>query len=641
MDNAISSGDLLTKEELSRHIKIYAGPGAGKTHFLVENVKNIVTHNEQIINGNNRKVLCITYTNAAVDEIIDRLDKYTNYVECYTIHGFIIEHIIKPFQNDLIKLMKSDFEINVNKKGKISSQVEGLGILHGIDKEEIYNFIRNKNNTVRTLEYSKTAMGSVEIDNSKVIDFLENGVTCKDGLKKTKKMDVEDVKPIKEYLWSVVRKLTHDEILYFGCRILQFNSLALYTLRVKFPFIFVDEFQDTNPIQTLILKLIGEKSSIIGVVGDIAQSIYSFQGAKPMAFLNFKLLNDDKEYVIEGNRRSTENIINFCNFLRKSDSNLIQKSEKQYENKCEQNSVESKKIHFLMGSSTKIKNSINLLIVDDAVILTRTWSAAFNYIQGVTEEQSTILKKIYNSYYSSPIQLKDEISEYNNVTWVRAFRFIFNLWNSYKSNSFIDVINALKLFCEIDIKSITPKVIIEIKKLSDNLFKSINEKDLTCDIIDKFNKYINEDDFLDFRLIISDELFNVNIFSEFDREKLIDYVKDLQWETSYKLFNEVFSDDSRYMTVHQAKGLEWDKVIVSVSPTRKDKTSLENMFSSPQINKEQPSDEFTRIYYVACSRAKKDLYIHVEDIFLKSIIENSLNTFIKDTEMVIDYEFIE
>ena len=49
-------------------------------------------------------------------------------------------------------------------------------------------------------------------------------------------------------------------------------------------FIFVDEFQDTNPLQTKLIKMIGEKSTIIGIIGDLAQSIYSFQGAKPSQF---------------------------------------------------------------------------------------------------------------------------------------------------------------------------------------------------------------------------------------------------------------------------------------------------------------------------------------------------------------------
>ena len=74
----IESGTILTAEQLQNHVKIYAGPGAGKTHFLVENVKNIVINHPIIAQSRLRKVLCITYTNAAVEEITRRLNRFSD-----------------------------------------------------------------------------------------------------------------------------------------------------------------------------------------------------------------------------------------------------------------------------------------------------------------------------------------------------------------------------------------------------------------------------------------------------------------------------------------------------------------------------------------------------------------------------------
>ena len=200
--------------------------------------------------------------------------------------------------------------------------------------------------------------------------------------------------PIKEYVWSVVKKLTHDEILYFGYRILERNHTALYATRVKFPFIFVDEFQDTNPLQTKLIKMIGEKSTIVGIIGDLAQSRYSFQGAKPSQFAGFSIESDREliEYIISGNRRSTANIVNFCNYLRQSDANLSQTSLR--------NQTEAKKVHFIVGNSEEQMQLISQIISDGGVVLTRTWAAAFEYIQGITTEQVTTLRNIYNSYFS-------------------------------------------------------------------------------------------------------------------------------------------------------------------------------------------------------------------------------------------------
>lgn len=641
----MTSGDIFTPEQLEKHAKVYAGPGAGKTHFLVENVKNIITTNSLITQSRMRKVLCVTYTKSAVDEIKRRLDKFTEHVEVYTIHGFIIEHIINPFQQDLRDIMESDFGIRVGSKGKISSQVEGLGILHGIDKNEIYDFIRKINPLEFSDDefgYSKKAMGEVEVNNDEFVSSIIESSPRYMGLKAPPKIDERHVLPIKKYIWSIVRKLTHNEILYFGYRILESNPTALYAIRVKFPFIFVDEFQDTNPLQTLLIKLIGQKSTVVGVVGDIAQSIYSFQGAQPTDFQNFSIngSRELKNYVISGNRRSTKNIVNFCNYLRQSDSDVVQVSYRPYNTEEEKARTETKKIHFLVGNSPTIYSTIKNILENNGVVLTRAWAAAFDYIQGVDETQAKLLKSIYKSYYNSPIQLRDEITEHNNVTWVRAFRFIFNLWESYLNGSFIDVIQALKLYVTIDVRKITPKAIFQINRLSNNVFSKVNEQSCTCEIIKKFNAEIEKPEFTNLRETFFDPDFTIPLFNDLDNDSLTTAVTGLFWGTSYKLFTEVFSENSKYMTVHQAKGLEWDKVIVSVTPNKFDKIKIADLYSNPQLMSENPADEFTRMYYVACSRAKEDLYIHISNECLIPKLQASINAYIAKTGKSIAYEFI-
>ena len=114
----VKSGDLLTPEELEQHIAIYAGPGAGKTHFLVNNVKGIVEKNPKISQSNARKVLCITYTNAAVDEIAKRLDGYTDSVEVCTIHNFILKYIITPVPRGFKAYNRKRFRNNNHSKSR-------------------------------------------------------------------------------------------------------------------------------------------------------------------------------------------------------------------------------------------------------------------------------------------------------------------------------------------------------------------------------------------------------------------------------------------------------------------------------------------------------------------------------------------
>lgn len=128
-----------------------------------------------------------------------RLERYVDYVEAYTIHGFIIEHIIKPFQDDLISIMKSDFDISVSKKGKISSQVEGLGILHGIDKEEIYAYIKNENPgefDTDEFNYSKKVMGEVEVNNDEFLKSKKDGDELTHRIKASSRIKKEHVKEL-------------------------------------------------------------------------------------------------------------------------------------------------------------------------------------------------------------------------------------------------------------------------------------------------------------------------------------------------------------------------------------------------------------------------------------------------------------
>ena len=198
----ITSGDILNQEQLSKHIKVFAGPGAGKTHFLVENIKSIVATHPYVAKSRARKLLCITYTNAAVDEIRRRLDRFSDAVEISTIHGFIIEHIILPFQEELKKTMESDFGIKVNTKAKISSQIEGLSVLHGFEKEEIYEYVAERTTVATPLSYSKKKMGDVQAD---IAYYLSD--------KKSRLVPVNGVDPnhqnsIKEFTWAVARKIS-------------------------------------------------------------------------------------------------------------------------------------------------------------------------------------------------------------------------------------------------------------------------------------------------------------------------------------------------------------------------------------------------------------------------------------------------
>ena len=635
----VKSGDLLTPEELEQHIAIYAGPGAGKTHFLVNNVKGIVEKNPKISQSNARKVLCITYTNAAVDEISKRLDGYTDSVEVCTIHNFILKYIITPFQGDLRRIIEKDFEITITRKADITAQVEGLSVLHGYDKEKI-----NEDLNVSIGphdEYGKKILGEVQIDTKLFTNCGQH------GFHHSSKIKDQHVKAIKEYIWNNVGKLTFDEILYFGFRMLQENSTISYALRVQFPFIFIDEFQDTNPLQTKIVQFLGTKSTVVGVIGDAAQSIYSFQGAHPSDFLGFNISGERKlsTYQIVGNRRSTSNIVNFCNYIRKGDG-LQQKSIKEYKDATDQQECENKPIHFLCGKTPATLQIINDLVGKGAVVLTRIWADAFSYIQNISDDQREQLKKIYNSYFKTSIDIRADIVEHNRVIWVRAFRFMLMLYSAYQYGSFIDILNAFSLYVkEKELKQegvFTASAILKIRSLLTTIFQGLTDETPICSIIEDFNITLSQEEYRDIRNnILQNEFFVISYISDLD-ENIRPALEKIEWNTARRLFEDVFSKEARYMTVHQAKGREWDTVVVATIPTmRRDGTDLETTLTNPNILGEDKIAEFVRMFYVACSRAKQDLYIHLPTgVEFKEKIEQSIDIYKEKTGSRLDYEFI-
>lgn len=107
--------------------------------------------------------------------------------------------------------------------------------------------------------------------------------------------------------------------------------------------------------------------------------------------------------------------MNFCNYLRQSDSNVSQRSRKSYPDDAAKLKTETKKVHFIIGESDIANAQITEILADGGVVLTRTWAAAFSYIRGITLEQVSCLKKIYNSYYNSPIDIRRDIEEHNSA----------------------------------------------------------------------------------------------------------------------------------------------------------------------------------------------------------------------------------
>lgn len=105
MATVITSSQVIPIDE---SFKVSAGPGAGKTHWLISHIKNVVSNSRklQVV----KKVACITYTNVGADTIISRLDIGNDIVEVCTIHSFLYANVVKPY----IHLVAEEFEVKIN-----------------------------------------------------------------------------------------------------------------------------------------------------------------------------------------------------------------------------------------------------------------------------------------------------------------------------------------------------------------------------------------------------------------------------------------------------------------------------------------------------------------------------------------------
>lgn len=323
MDMQIDSNHIVSNIE--QHFKVSAGPGAGKTHWLVQHIKNVLHNSNRL--GKTRKIACITYTNVAVETILDRLGNYSDHVEVSTIHSFLYKHIVKPYA----VFIADEYGLNVEKMDGHDEHIVSFSIMsnwinnhpqhssfkHPYSIDQLLKLPNNKQAISQWLSSTSYKLTTNDIivtaDRSKIF-YLNKGKP-----KYLRKECIDLLEPelieYKKGYWSK-GILHHDDILFFSYRIIQDYPFVLEVLRAKFPYFFLDEFQDSNPIQIDIVKKIGERETTIGIIGDIAQSIYSFQGADPSQFSNFTM-NEMQSYEMTQNRRSTNEIINALKLVRK------------------------------------------------------------------------------------------------------------------------------------------------------------------------------------------------------------------------------------------------------------------------------------------------------------------------------------
>ncbi len=284
------------------NFRVSAGPGAGKTHWLVHHILEIIKQPERL--GKNRKLACLTYTNIGADTVVRRLGSAASSCFVGTVHSFLYKNVVKPY----IGLIAEELEITPRKlEGYDDAIIGDFNFLKLWKEETKQTYLFDNENLIRALAATWWTLdnnNNIFLTNKPNKFIKVNGKWLKDG----------SAVKYKQMAWK--RGVFHpDDIFYFAIKLLDEHPIISRVLVARFPYLFIDEFQDSNPLQVKIFQHFAEIGIFVGIIGDTAQSIYGFSGARPDDFTNFKAPKI-QDYVIRQNRRSSNEIIHLLNHIR-------------------------------------------------------------------------------------------------------------------------------------------------------------------------------------------------------------------------------------------------------------------------------------------------------------------------------------
>ncbi len=573
---------------------ILAGAGSGKTSVLTKRVAYLIKER----NVSPKNIVAITFTNKAAKEMKERIIKEVGK------EGYDIQ--ISTFHSFGLRIIKENYEkLGYEKNFTIIDSDDSLTVVKKILKE---------------MGIDSTRFNPKFIKNQ--ISSCKNEMVTPEKYKNLVNDELSDItyKVYKKYQDTLLRNnsLDFDDLLIKPIELFNKYKEVLENYQELFKYVFIDEYQDTNEAQYILSKMISAKYKNICVVGDDAQSIYSWRGANFKNILNFeKDYKNAKVILLEQNYRSTKTILNAANSVIKNNIN------KKDKNLWTDNSI-GEKIKYVRTNDEKdeasyvtreIRNLVNNGVsLDDIAVLYRTNAQSRTIEEGFLN--SNIPYKIVGAFaFYSRKEIKDLLAYlkliYNTKDDVSLMRIInypkrkigaktienLSMDAVLNGTSMFDVISGGK---ELEFK----KLILEMKEKSEVL--SLTETiDMVLDLSGIKSELESEH-----TLEADIRLENLNEFKSitktFEEESGIASLEDFLNEVSLVSdVNDQKNDNSpkvTLMTIHAVKGLEYKYVFVIGME--------ENIF--PHVNSCEEDggiEEERRLCYVAITRAKEKLYL--------------------------------
>lgn len=537
---------------------VLAGAGSGKTRVLVHKVINLIKNN-YVFPG---EIVMITFTNKAALEMKERIFKalgegsHLGYVG--TFHSFCA-----------MILRRDGEEIGVSRN---------FTIYDDSDKQKILKDIIKEKNTKYSPRYFSSKISNAKNQLVTPERFLSIYSFYNSSL-------VYEVYKEYEKILAKNKALDFDDLLLKVAVLFRKRKDILSKYQSRYTHFLVDEFQDTNVVQYVLVRYLAEKDKNITVVGDFSQSIYSWRGADIRNLEKFTEDFPEAETIqLEQNYRSTQNILDLAyDVINENETHpilkLFTKKDKGEEVSFYKADNEENEATYLANTISQFANETNY---KNIAILYRT------------NAQSRVIEEVF-LHYGIPYVL------------VGGTRF-------YERKEIKDVLSYLRLFIHPEdtvaldrVKKIGKRRLANFKKLYQGVKDQVEEIP-TSELMEKVfthTEYLNK--------------YDPDIEEDFSRLENIKELKSVtaQFPNLVEFLEQVALVESEYfegekeekskdgvtlMTLHQAKGLEFDYVFI---------TGLEDgiLPHSRSIDDLSSLEEERRLFYVGITRARKKLII--------------------------------
>ena len=592
---------------------IIAGAGSGKTRVLTYRIAYLLKQGVKPWN-----ILALTFTNKAASEMKERIAEMVD-------------------DESAKKLWMGTFHSIFSKILRLESQATGYSknytIYDSVDSKNLVRKIIRELSLDEKVYKPNQVLGRISTAKNNLItsqSYLNNPqITQQD--ESSRKPRIADIYRIYSSRCRKADAMDFDDLLLNTNILFRDHPEILKKYQDKFHYILVDEYQDTNFAQYLIVKKISQKSKNLCVVGDDAQSIYSFRGAKIENILNFqKDFQEARLYKLEQNYRSTQTIVDAANSMIRKNENQIQKN--VFSEQHEGDKIE------VMSSFTDTEEAYNIArsISDkinseghdyqDFAILYRTNAQSRNFEEafrrfnlpykvygGISFYQRKEIKDLL-AYLRLSINFKDEEALLRIINYPArgigktTLGKLQNYANEHSLNLW-DVLNNLEKH-PADINKNTAGKIRKFTEMIKEFSKLAVEKDayqaaLTIaeksGIINDLKNPTNLQEQNKFENV--QEILNgIKDFTErYEGEEtptLEAYIQNVSLLTNTDNEGEEDINKITIMTMHSAKGLEFKNVYLAGIE--------EGIFPSKMsMNSDKELEEERRLFYVALTRAEE------------------------------------